>query len=78
MIFSNCTLVKNLTLMGHTRLQGRARRERILVTTEGSNGQVGCAPVAFLMVILDKTVAEEESDATEKEGQENIRPTEEP
>ena len=27
--------------MGHTRLQGRPRRERTLVGEEGGNGQVG-------------------------------------
>ena len=37
--------------MGHTRLRGRT---------------LGYAPVAFMMVILDNTVDEEESDATRK------------
>ena len=37
---------------------------------EYGNGQIGYAPVAFLVVILDTTVEEEESDATKK-GQEN-------
>ena len=37
---------------------------------EDRNGQVGYAPAAFLMVILDTTAEEEESDATKK-GQEN-------
>ena len=37
---------------------------------EDSNGQVGYAPAVFLVVILDTTVGEEESDATKK-GQEN-------
>ena len=37
---------------------------------EDRNGQVGYAPAAFLMVILDTTAEEEESSAT-KEGQEN-------
>ena len=38
--------------MGHTRLQGRT---------------LGYTPVAFMMVILDNTVDEEESDATRKD-----------
>ena len=37
---------------------------------EDRNGQVGYAPAAFLMVILDTTAEEEESSATKK-GQEN-------
>ena len=37
---------------------------------EDRNGQVGYAPAAFLVVILDTTAEEEESDATKK-GQEN-------
>ena len=37
---------------------------------EERNGQVGYAPAAFLMVILDTTTEEEESSATKK-GQEN-------
>ena len=37
---------------------------------EDSYGQVGYAPAAFLVVILDTTAEEEESDATKK-GQEN-------
>ena len=37
---------------------------------EDRNGHVGYAPVAFLVVILDTTAEEEESDATKK-GQEN-------
>ena len=37
---------------------------------EDRNGQVGYAPAAFLVVILDMAEEEEESDATEK-GQEN-------
>ena len=37
---------------------------------EDRNGQVGYAPAAFLMVILDTTAEEQESDATKK-GQEN-------
>ena len=36
---------------------------------EDRNGQVGYAPAAFLVVILDKTAEEEEIDATKK-GQE--------
>ena len=39
-------------------------------TIEEENGQVGYAPAAFLMVILDTTAEEEESSATKK-GQEN-------
>ena len=37
---------------------------------EERHGQVGYAPAAFLVFILDTTVEEEESDATKK-GQEN-------
>ena len=37
---------------------------------EYRNGQVGYAPVAFLIVILDKTIEQVESDATTK-GQAN-------
>ena len=37
---------------------------------EDRYGQVGYAPAAFLVVILDTTAEEEESDATKK-GQEN-------
>ena len=42
--------------MGDTHLQGRTRRER---TLEASRRQVGYAPAAFLVVILDKTAEEE-------------------
>ena len=37
---------------------------------EDRHGQVGYAPAAFLVIILDTTAEEEESDATKK-GQEN-------
>ena len=37
---------------------------------EHTNGQVGYAPAAFLVVILDTTIEKEESDSTKK-GQEN-------
>ena len=37
---------------------------------EDRNGQVGYAPAGFLVVILDTTAEEQESDATKK-GQEN-------
>ena len=56
--------------MGHTHLQGRTRRERTLEASRSRNGQVGYAPAAFLVVILDKTADEEDSGATKK-GQEN-------
>ena len=56
--------------MGHTRLQGRTHRERTLRLVEDRNGQVGYAPAAFLVVILDTAEEEEENDATKK-GQEN-------
>ena len=57
------------TAMGHTHLQGRTRRERTLEAiyiVEDRNGQVGYAPAAFLVVILDTAEEEEESDATKK------------
>ena len=53
------------TAMGHSHLQGRTHRERIL---EASRRQKLTA--TFLVVILDTTAEEEESDATKK-GQEN-------
>ena len=57
--------------MGHTRLQGRTRTERTLeASIEDRYVQVGYAPAAFLVVILDTTAEEEESDATKK-GHEN-------
>ena len=58
------------TAMGHTRLQGRRRRERTLEASSRQLGRAGYAPAAFLVVILDTTAEEEESDATMK-GQEN-------
>ena len=42
----------------------------VLVSVEDRNGQVGYAPAGFLVVILDTTAEEQESDATKK-GQEN-------
>ena len=35
---------------------------------EDGNGQVGYVPVAYLMIIIDETLQEEESDTTRKEG----------
>ena len=35
---------------------------------EDGNGQVGYVPVAYLMIIIDETLQEEESDTTGKEG----------
>ena len=52
--------------MGDTHIQGRTRRERTLV--EDRHGQVGYAPAAFLVVVLDTTAEEEESG---KKGQED-------
>ena len=37
---------------------------------EAGKGQVGYVPVAYLMIILDETVQEEESDTTKNEGHE--------
>ncbi len=37
---------------------------------EDGNGQVGYAPVAYLVIIIDETLQEEESDTTGKEGYE--------
>ena len=56
--------------MGDTHLKGRTRRERTLEASRNRNGQVGYAPAAFLVVILDTTAEEEESGATKK-GQED-------
>ena len=35
---------------------------------EDGNGQVGYAPVAYLMIVIDETFQEEENDTTRKEG----------
>ena len=35
---------------------------------EGVKGQAGYVPAAYLMIILDETLHEEESDKTRKEG----------
>ena len=37
---------------------------------EDGKGQVGCVPVAYLMIIIDETLQEEDSDTTRKEGHE--------
>ena len=37
---------------------------------EGGNGQVGYVPVVYLMIIIDETLQEDESDTTRKEGHE--------
>ena len=37
---------------------------------EDGNGQVGYVPVAYIMIIIDETLQEEESDTTRKEGHE--------
>ena len=37
---------------------------------EDGKGQVGYVPVAYLMLIIDETLQEEESDTTRKEGHE--------
>ena len=51
-------------------LQGEHAENEHWRLVEDINGQVGYAPAAFLMVILDTTAEEEESSATKK-GQEN-------
>ncbi len=56
--------------MGHTRLQGEHAENEHWRLVEDRNGQVGYAPAAFLVVILDTTAEEGESDATNM-GQEN-------
>ena len=57
--------------VGHTHLQGTTRGERTLEPiVEDRNGEVGYTPAGFLVVILDTTAEEQESDATKK-GQEN-------
>ena len=38
---------------------------------EDGNGQVGYVPVANIMLIIDETLQEQESDSTWKEGHEN-------
>ena len=58
------------TAMGHTRFQGEHTENEHWRLVEDRNGQVGYAPAAFLVVILDTTAEEEESDATKK-GQAN-------
>ena len=35
---------------------------------EDGKGQVGYVPVAYLMIVIDETLQEEESDTTRKEG----------
>ena len=52
---------------GHTRFHAENEHWRLV---EDRNGQVGYALAAFLVVILDTTAEEEESDATKK-GQDN-------
>ena len=37
---------------------------------EDGKSQVGCVPVAYLMIIIDETLQEEDSDTTRKEGHE--------
>ena len=37
---------------------------------EDGNGQLGYVPVAYLMIIIDETLQEEEIDTTSKEGHE--------
>ena len=37
--------------------------------TENGNGQVGYVPAAYLMIIIDETLQEEDSDTTRKEVQ---------
>ena len=39
-------------------------------TVEDGNGQVGYVPVAYLMIIIDETLQEEENYTTRKEGHE--------
>ena len=56
--------------MGHTRLQGEHAENEHWRLVEDRHGQVGYAPAAFLVVILDTTANEEESGATKK-GQED-------
>ena len=58
--------------MVYNRIQWRTSRERTLAAiVEDRNEQVRYVSVAFLVVNLEKTVDEEESDATKKDGQEN-------
>ena len=39
-------------------------------TSTGGKGQVGYVPAAYLMIIIDETRQEEESDTNRKEGHE--------
>ena len=74
----NCTVIFCLyyNYMGRIKiililiLKGQHAENEHWSLVEDRNGEVGYAPAAFLVVILDTTAEEQESDATKK-GQEN-------